>query len=279
MKRKKTKNLSRFFIAIVLIQIGSTFLFPLLWMINLSLKTTDDIYAHPFGLPQPFDFSNYGTALSKFNFSVYFLNSLIYSVVSVLIILLLGSMLAYFLARMRYSHSGKIMNYLVLGMVLPSSVTIVPIYMMLQRMGLQNTRLGLILVYSAFGIAGTVVMLYAFMRSLPMELEEAAFLDGCGIYRAFFKIILPCLKPALYTRAVIEFMGVWNDFFIAYILTSKDGLKTLQVGIMSFFVSIGTNQWGVIGAAMVIASLPILIIYLIFSEQIENALTAGAILK
>ena len=151
--------------------------------------------------------------------------------------------------------------------------------MMLQRMGLQNTRLGLILVYSAFGIAGTVVMLYAFMRSLPMELEEAAFLDGCGIYRAFFKIILPCLKPALYTRAVIEFMGVWNDFFIAYILTSKDGLKTLQVGIMSFFVSIGTNQWGVIGAAMVIASLPILIIYLIFSEQIENALTAGAILK
>ncbi|MBA4347631.1 MAG: ABC transporter permease [Clostridiales bacterium] len=279
MKRIKTDKNGRFFIAIVLIQIGTTFLFPLLWMVNLSLKTTEDIYARPFGLPMPLDLGNYGKALSEFNFSVYFLNSVIYSVVSVCIILLLGSMLAYFLARMRFRYSGTIMNYLVLGMVVPSSVTIIPIYMMLQRAGLQNTRIGLILVYSAFGIAGTVVMMYAFMRSLPMELEEAALIDGCGIYRAFFSIILPCLKPAIFTRAVIEFMGVWNDFFIAYILTSKDGLKTLQVGIMSFFVNLGTNQWGVIGAAMVISSLPILIVYLIFSEQIENALTAGAILK
>ena len=104
-------------------------------------------------------------------------------------------------------------------------------------------------------------------------------MDGCSIYKTFFRIIIPCIKPALFTRFVIEFMNVWNDYFVAYILTNTDKLKTLQVGIKSFFVNIGTSEWGMIGAAMVVSCAAVLIIYLIFSEQIENALTAGAVLK
>lgn len=263
----------------ILIILGLSFLYPLFWMINLSLKSVGEIYQFPFSLPKEIIWENYPNALSAFNFLTLFLNSVIYSIVSVFFILLFGSMLAYFLARMETRFHKFLMNYIVMGIVIPTSVTIIPIYMMLSKMHLKNTRGGLILIYTSFGIAGTVIMLYAFLRSLPKELEEAAMMDGCSIYGTFFRIIIPCIKPALFTRFVIEFMNVWNDYFVAYILTNTDKLKTLQVGIKSFFVNIGTSEWGMIGAAMVVSCAPVLIIYFIFSEQIENALTAGAVLK
>ena len=263
----------------ILIILGLSFLYPLFWMINLSLKSVREIYQFPFSLPKEIIWENYPNALSAFNFLTFFLNSVIYSIVSVFFILLFGSMLAYFLARMETRFHKFLMNYIVMGIVIPTSVTIIPIYMMLSKMHLKNTRGGLILIYTSFGIAGTVIMLYAFLRSLPKELEEAAMMDGCSIYGTFFRIIIPCIKPALFTRFVIEFMNVWNDYFVAYILTNTDKLKTLQVGIKSFFVNIGTSEWGMIGAAMVVSCAPVLIIYFIFSEQIENALTAGAVLK
>ncbi len=278
LESKKSKVI-RVFITIVLTVLGITFLYPMIWMVILSLKTTDEIYRSPFSLPQELIFENYPNALSEFNFVTYFSNSVMYSATSVFITLLLGSMLAYFLARMTEKPNSFVMNYIVMGLVVPSSVTIVPIYLILQALGLKDTRVGLTAVYVAFGIAGTVIMLYAFLRTLPKELEEAACIDGCSVYRSFFSIILPCVRPALFTRAVVDFMLVWNDFFLADILIRSDDLKTLQVGIRGFFVNMGTNEWGIIAAAMVVASVPVILVYLIFSEQIEHAFTAGAVLK
>lgn len=273
------KKIVKVFMYLILGFLGLSFVYPLIWVGMMSFKSIDDIYANPFGFPKEIVWENYPNALKSFDFLKYLGNSLFYSLVSVCLILLFGSMLAYFLARMECRFNKLIMNYVVIGIVIPISVTIIPLYMMMDRMHIRNTRLGMVLVYSSFGIAGTVIMLYAFLRSLPKELEEAAMIDGCSIYRAFFSIIIPCIKPALFTRFVIEFMGVWNDYYAAYILTSSNKLRTLQVGIRAFFVNIGTSQWGLIGAAMVLTSLPVLIIYFVFSEQIENALTAGAVLK
>jgi raffinose/stachyose/melibiose transport system permease protein len=122
-------------------------------------------------------------------------------------------------------------------------------------------------------------MLNAFFRGLPKELEEAASIDGCNVYQCFFQIILPIVKPALATQFVLIFMSTWNEFFLAFILAGKESLRPLPVGLLSFFTSIGVSHWGLIGAAMIMCSVPTVIVYCFGNKQIENSLTAGAVLK
>lgn len=275
MKRDKLKLL----INIIMIIIGISFLFPMYWMINLSFKSKSEVYDNPFGLPNQWVFNNYGDALEKFNFLRYLSNSLIYSVSTIIITILLGSMLAYCLSRMNWKHKGFALSYIAMGLVIPAQVVIIPILMMTKSMGLKGTHLGLILPYSAFALSSCVLMLYAFFRGLPAELEEAACIDGCNVYQTYFKIILPVIKPAISTQCVLIFMNIYNEFFLAFILGAEDKIRPLTVGLLNFFVSIGVSHWGQIGAAMIITSLPTIIVYLFGNEQIENALTAGAILK
>jgi raffinose/stachyose/melibiose transport system permease protein len=263
----------------ILILIGLSCVFPLFWMLTMSFKSRDEVYNNPFGLPQHWVFTNYGEALKKFHFFTYFLNSLIYTVGTVLITLLLGSMFAYCVSRMEWKYKNLALSYCSLGLIVPVQVVIIPIFIILKQIGIKNTYLGLILPYSAFALSSCILMLYAFFRGLPKELEEAACIDGCNIYQCYFKIILPIVKPALTTQCVLIFMNTWNEFFLSFILVGKEQLKTLSVGLLNFFVSIGVSHWGQIGAAMIISSLPTVLVYLFSNEQIENALTAGAILK
>lgn len=264
---------------IILILIGLSCVFPLFWMLTLSFKSRDEVYKNPFGLPEQWVFTNYSEALKKFHFFTYFGNSIIYTVGTVVITLLLGSMFAYCVSRMEWKYKGLALNYCSLGLIVPVQVVIIPIFIILRQLGLKNTYFGLILPYSAFALSSCILMLYAFFRTLPRELEEAACMDGCNIYQCYFKIILPIVKPALTTQCVLIFMNTWNEFFLSFILVGKDQLKTLSVGLLNFFVSIGVSHWGQIGAAMIISSIPTVIVYLFSNEQIENALTAGAILK
>ncbi|RCX14771.1 carbohydrate ABC transporter membrane protein 2 (CUT1 family) [Anaerobacterium chartisolvens] len=275
MKRNKTKIL----ISSIMIIIGITFLFPMYWMINLSFKTKSEVYDNPFGLPQQWVFSNYGDALEKFNFVRYLSNSLIYSASTIIITIFLGSMLAYCLSRMNWKFKGVALSYISMGLIIPAQVVIIPILIMTKSMGIKGTHLGLILPYAAFALSSCVLMLYAFFRGLPKELEESACIDGCNIYQSYLKIILPIVKPALSTQCVLIFMNIYNEFFLAFILAAEDRIRPLTVGLLNFFVSIGVSHWGQIGAAMIITSLPTIIVYIIGNEQIENALTAGAILK
>ena len=166
-----------------------------------------------------------------------------------------------------------------MGLIVPAQVVIIPILIMTNKIGLKGTHLGLILPYSAFALSSCVLMLYAFFRGLPVELEEAACIDGCNVYQTYFRIILPTVRPAIATQCVLIFMNTYNEFFLAFILGAEDKIRPLTVGLLNFFVSIGVNHWGQIGAAMIITSLPTIIVYIIGNEQIEKALTAGAILK
>lgn len=273
------KKISSFVIKIMLVLIGLSCIFPLFWMLTMSFKSKDEVYSNPFGLPQHWVFTNYGEALKKFHFFTYFFNSVIYTVGTIVITLLLGCMFAYCVSRMEWKFKSLALSYCSLGLIVPVQVVIIPIFILLKQLGLKNTYFGLILPYSAFALSSCILMLYAFFRTLPKELEEAACMDGCNIYQCYFKIILPIVKPALATQCVLIFMNTWNEFFLSFILVGKDQLKTLSVGLLNFFVSIGVSHWGQIGAAMIISSIPTVLIYLFSSEQIENALTAGAILK
>lgn len=274
-KQKIVKALVTF----IMIIIGITFLFPLFWMLNISFKTKSEVYVNPFGLPKEWVFNNYGDALEKFNFPRYLANSVIYAVCTIIITVLLGSMLAYCISRMKWKYKNFALSYVSMGLIVPVQVVIIPILIMTNKIGLKGTHLGLILPYSAFALSSCVLMLYAFFRGLPVELEEAACIDGCNIYQTYFRIVLPVIRPAIATQCVLIFMNTYNEFFLAFILGAEDKIRPLTVGLLNFFVSIGVNHWGQIGAAMIITSLPTIIVYTIGNEQIENALTAGAILK
>lgn len=273
------KNKLSLLVSGLMILIGASFLFPLYWMINISFKSKSEVYDNPFGLPQEWVFNNYGDALEKFNFLRYLSNSLIYSISTIILTVFLGSMFAYCLSRMNWKYKGFAMSYIAMGLVVPAQVVIIPILIMVRNIGLKGSHLSLILPYSAFALSSCVLMLYAFFRSLPKELEEAACIDGCNVYQTYFRIIVPVIKPAIATQCVLIFMNTYNEFFLAFILAAEDKIRPLTVGLLNFFVSIGVSHWGQIGAAMIITSLPTIIVYMLGNEQIENALTAGAILK
>ena len=269
----------RILIDIIMVIIGISFLFPMYWMLNISFKSRSEVYINPFGVPKQWVFNNYRDALEKFNFFRYLSNSLIYSIGTIIVTILLGSMFAYCISRMHWKHKRLALNYISMGLIIPVQVVIIPIMIMTRAMGLRGSHFSLILPYSAFGLSSCVLMFYAFFRSLPKELEEAACIDGCNIYQIFFKIILPVVRPAISTQFILIFMNIYNEFFLAFILAADDKIRPLTVGLLNFFVSIGVSHWGQIGAAMVITSLPTIIMYVIGNEQIENAITAGSILK
>ncbi len=274
------RKLSTYILNAVLVILGLSFIFPLFWMLTLSFKTKEEVYNNAFGLPQTWVFSNYPDSLKAYDFPKYFTNSLIYSVGTILVTVLLGSMLAYAIARMMSARVSKLtLNYISLGLIVPVQVVIIPVFLLVKQLGLKGTHLGLIAPYAAFALATCVLMLYAFFRSLPRELEEAACIDGCNVYTTYFRIILPMVTPAIATQCVLIFMNTWNEFFLAFILAPEESLRPLTVGLLNFFVSIGVRHWGQIGATMIITSLPTILVYLFGNEQLEKALTAGAILK
>lgn len=269
----------KWIVRVTLLINGIMFLFPLYWMVNLSLKGRSEIYDNPFGLPRVWDFTNYAEALDGLNFIKYFSNSAIYTFSTIIIVILLGSMLAYALTRMNWKLANPVIMYLALGLIIPVQVIIIPLYMLMANLNLSGTHLSLIFPYAAFALASCVLMLSAFLKTLPKELEEAASIDGCNVYKTFFKIIFPSIKSAIATQIVLIFMNIWNEFFLAFIMGAREDIRPLPVALLSFFTSIGVSDWGKIGAIMLLSSIPTIIIYVLGNKQIENALTAGAILK
>ncbi len=273
------KKRTRSILYVLITLAGLSFLFPVLWIVGLSFKETSEIYRNPFGFPIHLYFANYTEALKSSSLPKYLLNNIVYAAGTVVLALLCGTMLAYCLSRLKWVMNKAILTYISAGLIIPLPVVILPMFMQLKALKIMNTYMGLILPYSAFALAGCVLMLYAFFRTLPMALEESAFIDGGSIFTAFFRIILPLTKPALSTQVVFLFMNVWNDYFMGYMLTSKDAMRPLAVGLANLIATLGTTDWGLVGAGSVLASAPTVLMYIIFSEQIEKALTASSILK
>lgn len=274
------KKRNAIFIKILLILLGISFLFPLYWMLMMSFKNHLEITVNPFGLPKEWIFTNYAKALEKMRFLPALKNSLIYTTGTCLLALTLGAMAAYSISRMGWKYENHARTVFMMGLVIPMQLVMIPLYTIVHNLGLKNSALGVILPYTAFQLPSTILMFYAFLRGIPKELEEAARIDGCNVYQCFLKIILPTLKPALATRFVLIFMNIWNEYNLALILANTSYKTPLTIELNKFFVTlVGSPNWGYIGAAMILSSLPAIIVYTFGNRQIENALTVGAILK
>lgn len=260
---------------VLLVAYAFVCLYPFFLMVVSSFKSTGEIFQDPFGLPESPSLEAYRTAWEIGNFREYFLNSVLITVSSVALILVAGSMAAYPIGRHRFRGRGFLYLYFLSGLMLPVKLGIVPLFFLMTSLGLYDTRLSLVLVYTASGLPFAVFVLSAFFRTLPRELEEAARVDGAGEFRIYWQIMLPLVRPALATVAIFNFIQLWNDFFFPLILIQTDGLRTLPVGLANFF---GTyqNDWAMIFAGLTITSLPLVVLYLFASRQIVRGLTAGA---
>ena len=249
---------------------------PLLWVLMSSFKTTAQIFASPFSLPTSFNFDNYVSAWTTASIGSYFFNTVIVVGAALVIVMILGAMCAYVLARYQFKGSQLIYYLMLAGLTFPIFLAVVPLFMTLRGFGLLNTLPGLILTYVAFALPFTVFFLYAFFKALPQEVAEAAALDGCGPWRIFFQIMLPMAKPGMASVAIFNFLGLWNQFLLPIALNTNTSNYVLSQGMASFASQAGyAVNFGALFAAVVITVLPVLVTYIIFQRQLQGSVTAG----
>lgn len=249
---------------------------PLLWVLMSSFKTTQQIFGSPFSLPTSFNFENYISAWTTASIGNYFVNTVIVVGGALVIVMLLGAMCAYYLARYEFKGS-KIIYYLMLaGLTFPIFLAVVPLFQTLRGFGLLNTFPGLIITYVAFALPFTVFFLYAFFRTLPQEIAEAAQLDGAGPWRIFFTIMLPMATPGIASVAIFNFLGLWNQFLLPIALNTNTANYVLSQGMASFASQAGyAVNFGALFAAVVITVLPVLVTYIIFQRQLQGSVSPG----
>lgn len=254
-------------------------IFPLIWLINFSLKTKNEIYTESsLRLPAIPQFGNYVNAWVKGNVAEYFANSVFVTVLSVVLTLALGCMMGYAITRMRWKGSSLVLTFLMLGMMIPIHATLIPLFLLMQKAGLLNTHWCVIIPYIAAGLPLAVFIISNFLRTVPRELEEAAFIDGCGVIRAFLYIVMPVVKPAVATVAIFTFMSNWNEFIMASTYLQDTKLYTLPIGLTAFRGAYSADL-GPMAAAILITCIPLVIFYCFCSEQVEKSFAAGAVLK
>lgn len=255
-------------------------LYPLLWMVFYSLKSNDEIFVtNPFGPPLVWKFANYANAVSQYDVPLYFKNSILVGIATVAVTILCALPFVFAISRLNWRLRGKARTLIALGMFIPVQAIMIPVVQTVQSLGLMGTRFSLILPYAGINLAFACMVYYGFFRGIPKEMEEAACIDGASIYQAFFRVMVPLVNPATITISIYVFLASWNEFILANVLVgSVAKLKTLPLGIL-FFQGQFTTDWGSMGAVMTIASLPAILVYAIFSDQVERAMTIGGAVK
>ena len=253
-------------------------IFPFYWLVTFSFKSNTEIFDsnNLVGLPKVWHLENFSKALMGGEILRYLLNSVFYAAVTVVVSTLLASMVAYAINRMYWKAKGIVAAIFSLGIMIPVQATLLPLFQGLDRLGIRGGYLGLMLPYITFAMPMTVMILGGFFKALPREIEEAACIDGCNIFNMFFRIIFPMIRPGIATSCIFAFLNTWNELLFANTFVDDAKYKTLPVGIMSFVGEHSTN-WGIIGAGMVIATLPTVLIYLLLSKQVQESFTVGAV--
>ncbi|SNX54663.1 carbohydrate ABC transporter permease [Thermoanaerobacterium sp. RBIITD] len=252
-------------------------LYPLFWLFLFSVKNNTEIFGgNILGFPRIWQWSNYAVALSSGNVGRYFINSTIVTVLTIVISSILVATSAYAIVRMKWKYSKLVLTIFLTGMMVPIHATLLPLFIILKNLNLLNTYASLVIPYVAFAIPMGIFILTGFLYTIPRELEESAFLDGCSIYKSFYYIILPLIRPALATIAIFTYLSTWNELMFANTFINNDAIKTLTVGIMSLSGQYQTD-WGPIGAGLVIATIPTILIYVLLSEQVQKSLVVGAV--
>jgi ABC-type glycerol-3-phosphate transport system permease component len=251
---------------------------PYLWTAIMSLRTTDEIYRSHYGLPIPAHWGKFYVAWTEFGYDVYFRNSAIVAVAAVILITIVGAMAGFGFARKRYAFPLRQPLFLLifLSVMFPPQIMILSLFQILIQLKLFNTLPGLILVYVATEMPITIYLLRAFFAQIPQELEDAARIDGCTDWTMFWRVMFPIALPAVATTFILDFIYFWNEFLYAVVFITQQEIRTLPLAIQ-FLVSDQYQDIGMLATGLMIATLPILIMYLFLSEWFVKGMTAGAV--
>jgi raffinose/stachyose/melibiose transport system permease protein len=270
------KNLPRFFQYIVLSFVILIILAPIVILIFGSLKTRGEMYSRPYTIPNPPHWENYGQILSQSSFWIMLRNSLIVMLASTAGVLVICSLAAFVFARIQFRGKDLAFNFLTLGLMFPITVAIMPVYLVIRQMHLTNTLLAVILVQTAFGLSGNILILRGFFLAIPAELQDAAYIDGCTAFGFFWRILLPLARPALSAVAALTMIVSWNDLLTPLVIIDKETLWTLPLGTMQFQGQYGQDL-NMVAAFVTLSALPAILFYLFAERQIVAGLTAGAL--
>jgi len=261
---------------VILIIYSMSIFYPIFLMIITSLKENREIFTRPYSLPQSFNLDSYIHLFKISNYLIYFRNSIIITLTSLLIILALSSLISYVLAKYRFVGSRFLYLYFIAGLIIPIKLGTIGIIRIMLGLHVFDTLAALIIVYVAMGIPFGVFILTDFIRLIPEELSNSARIDGCSEPKIFFRIILPLIRPALAAVAIINFIPIWNDFWFPLLLVRTDNVKTIPLATALLYGQYETN-FGLIFSVLVAASLPVIIFYLIMSRQFIKGLSSGAL--
>lgn len=275
-KTGKGAAFSHWFMNLYVLVSSLSFVFPIIWLVYSSLKTQTEFDTNSFSLPKHPTLANYLHVLNSSDMPRYLLNSTIVTIFSVALIIIFSFIVGYFLSRFSFKGKTFIFSLFLLGMLVPVHSLMVPLYVMFSKLHISNHLIALVLPYLCFQLPIGIYLVESYIHSIPLEMEDAASIDGASFSYTLFSIILPMAKPVLVTLGIIAFFFCWNEFSFALILTTGAKMRTVPLGLALFNGSYTTN-YPILMAAMVIATAPTLILYSIFSGQIMDGMVAGAV--
>ena len=260
-----------------MIAVSLAVLLPLYTVVNFSLKTKKELYVdNPLALPHSWFFDNYSSAFDRLHVGTTFLNTFLYTAISVFFLALLSGAAAWAIARNRGRFFRFTYIYFLLGILIPFQALFLPIYIVGNTLHLTNTFHGIVLMYVATGLSFSIFLMTGFMTQVPLELEEAAQIDGCSIYRTYFSIVLPLLKPAIATLVILQAFAIWNDYLLASLFVSSSSLKTLNVLFQQLFSTTSSN-YSTAMAGVMISVVPISLLFVSLQKYFIKGLAAGAV--
>lgn len=272
--REKIGNVVTYLVLFLFIAL---MIIPIFWGFLTSWKGTAEISRFPPTIfPEIIDIGNFYKVLFMSNFSTYFMNSVIVTVTCVIISTVIAGHAAYALARFRIKHREKIMFAILMTSMVPAVALLIPLYIMSVKAGLYNTRIMLVLVYTAWRTPMLTWILKGFFESAPVAIEEAAMIDGCSRLKTFYKVVVPISQPGIVSSALLTAVYVWNDFLVSFTFVTDEKLRTVSVGLYSYITQYGV-QWGELMAAVMVTIIPIIIMFVCLQSKFVDGMAAGAV--
>lgn len=273
----KNKSIGTIIKFIILSAVAIVQIFPLVWLVNFSLASSNELFTNGLLIiPAKIRWDNYITAFRDGNVLLYLRNSILINTLAVIIVIVISIMAAFACTRMEWKLSGVVKNLLLVGMMIPIHATLLPNYVIYQKLGITDTIWALLIPYVAFSLPQGMFLMSSFISSIPKEMEEAALIDGCGIYRIVAIIITPLMKSSIVTVTIMTFLNNWNEFMMASTYLSSKTWKTLPFSVLEFTGEYSSN-YAVQFAVMALTALPAVIIYILLNKHITKGIAAGAV--
>jgi raffinose/stachyose/melibiose transport system permease protein len=270
------RKISRMAYGLSMIAIALLCLFPLFFAVLASIKTSNEIFASPFSLPKSWRWTNYSVAWEQAHVGQYFFNTVFLTVASMVVSAVVCLLGAYALARFKFRLNKVLYIIFISGMMIPIQITIIPLAYVFGAFKLTNNYAMIILLFTAFNVPMSILILTGFLKAIPLELEEAAIIDGCSASRTLFSVFCPVAMPAVASASIFNFIGVWNNLLIPLVFIDKNSLKTISIGLLSFVGTYSADYGGMMAAIVIAISAPVAA-YVLLQEKVENGLISGAI--